>query len=119
MPNPKPRSVISILILLAVYPHLVGCNSLLVGHWKAEPAPEDADFYISRAEFKEDGTFRGVGRAKGVDPKIVRGQYEFNGFRLTLTQPGKEKRVYPATYWMLTRTLQLTVNGQKYSMKKE
>jgi len=96
---------------------LAGCNSLLVGSWKADPAPKDAPFYVNTARFKNDDTYTAVAK-KGDEDIMLAGGYDFNGFKLTLKSPGKKERVYPAVYY-LNGALELTVDGKKYKMKKQ
>ncbi len=101
---------------------LAGCGSTLVGHWKTDPIPQDADFYIMQAEFKDDGTYTASARKKGSDmPVALRGKYDFNGGELKLMQPGASDRVYRATYYMLTspQTLEIRKDDQKQTLKKQ
>lgn len=104
-------------LVLAVSLGAAGCNSALVGSWKAEPAPEEESFFINTARFKDDDTFTAVAK-RGEDDIMLAGGYDFNGFKLTLKSAGKAPRVYPATYY-LNGTLDLTVDGKKYKMKKQ
>lgn len=105
------------LLFLLVSSILAGCNSTLIGSWKADPAPEDESFFINTARFKDDGTFTAVAK-RGEDDIMLAGGYDFNGFKLTLKSAGKTPRVYPALYY-LNGTLELTVDGKKYKMKQQ
>ncbi len=104
-------------LLLAVLSISAGCNSALVGSWKADPAPEDESFFINTARFKDDDTFTAVAK-RGEDDIMLAGGYNFSGSKLTLKSAGKPPRVYPATYY-LNGTLELTVDGKKYKMKQQ
>ena len=105
------------LLVLAVFTVPAGCNSPLVGSWRADPAPEDESFFINTARFKDDDTFTAVAK-RGENDIMLAGAYDFNGFKLTLKSAGKTPRVYPAVYY-LNGTLELTVDGKKYRMKKQ
>jgi len=98
-------------------PFLVGCSSALVGSWKTTSAPEGETFTIKSVEFKDDGTFVSIAK-KGDENVRSAGTYEFNGFKLTLKQPGKKPRTYGASY-VLGGTLKLNADGKKLTMKKQ
>ncbi len=119
MRNSIRRSVLAAAMALVF---LGGCGSALVGHWKTDPIPQDADFYIMQAEFKDDGTYRASARKKGSDmPVALGGKYDFNGFNLKLMQPGAADRVYSATYNSMTipHSLEIRKDGQKQTLKKQ
>jgi len=108
---------VKMLLVLAACSIPTGCNSMLVGSWKADPAPEDGSFFINTARFKDDDTFTAVAK-RGEDNIMLAGGYDFNGFKLTLKSAGKTPRIYQAVYY-LNGTLKLTVDGKKYSLKKQ
>lgn len=95
-----------------------GCSSALVGTWKADPIPQDMEFYIVSAEFKDNGDYRAVARVTGGDTKNLRGKYEFDGFKLKLMRPGAAAREYPATYYM-TGLLEIKADGKTERLKKQ
>lgn len=117
MTHKLERRAVGTLLALACFVIPAGCNSPLVGSWRADPAPEDESFFINTARFKDDDTFTAVAK-RGEDDIMLAGAYDFNGFKLTLKSAGKTPRVYPATYY-LNGTLELTVDGKKYKMKKQ
>ncbi len=105
------------LLVLAAFSIPAGCNSALVGSWKADTPPEGESLFINTARFKDDDTFTAVAK-RGEDDIMLAGGYDFNGFKLTLKSAGKTPRVYPAAYY-LNGTLELTVDGKKYKMKQQ
>ena len=102
------RWPVKTLLVLAASSIPIGCNSTLVGSWRADPAPADGAFFINTARFKDDDTFTAVAK-RGEDDIMLAGAYDFNGFKLTLKSAGKAPRVYPAAYY-LNGTLELTVD---------
>lgn len=96
----------------------VGCSSALVGTWKADPIPQDMDFYIASVEFKDNGDYRAIARETGGETKNLRGKYEFDGFKLKLMRPGAAPREYPAMYYM-TGVLEIKSDGQSQRLKKQ
>jgi len=96
----------------------LGCSSALVGTWKADPIPQDLDFYIVSAEFKDNGDFRAVARESGGETRNLNGKYDFNGFTLKLTRPGAAPREYAATYYMTGR-LDVKSDGKQQTLKKQ
>ena len=96
----------------------VGCSSALVGTWKADPIPQDMDFYIVSAEFKDNGDYRATARAAGGEKKNLRGKYEFNGFNLKLMRPGSAAREYPAMYY-ITGYLEISMDDKSQRLKKQ
>jgi len=103
----------SCLLLVAT-----GCGSPLVGTWKADPIPQDMEFYIVTAEFKENGDYRAIARQQGGETRSLRGKYEYNGFKLKLMRPGAAPREYSATYYV-TGTLKIAADGQQQTLKKQ
>ncbi|HPF38182.1 MAG TPA: hypothetical protein P5081_00785 [Phycisphaerae bacterium] len=95
-----------------------GCSSPLVGTWNADPIPQDMDFYIVSAEFKDNGDFRAIAREAGGETRNLRGKYEFDGFKLKLMRPGSPSREYPTTYYM-TGVLEVKSEGGSQRLKKQ
>lgn len=106
-----------VLSVLALF--LTGCSSFMVGNWKADPIPENADFYIRQVEFKDDGTFKASAMRKGGEPMGLKGKYEFDGFSLKLMQVGRKDRVYSAFYNSFMNTLDISKDGKKQTLKKQ
>ncbi|MFQ5411483.1 MAG: hypothetical protein ACE5EC_04275 [Phycisphaerae bacterium] len=97
-----------------------GCNSVLVGSWKADPIPEGVDSYIAHANFRDDGTYEMFERNQEAEKSIRHGgQYQFDGFRLKLKRPSKKDLIYPAMYNSFNGTLKVTVGEKKQSLKKQ
>jgi hypothetical protein len=94
------------------------CSQTLVGNWKTDPEPKGESFYITNAQFKDDGSYTAIAR-QGDENVRLAGTYEFNGMNLKLVTPGKPERNYKATYLMMGPTLELTQDGKKISMKKQ
>lgn len=97
---------------------LCGCSASLVGTWKADPIPQDMEFYIVSAEFKENGDYRAIARETGGETRNLRGKYDFNGFNLKLLRPGAAPREYPATYYM-TGVLEIKSELGTQRLKKQ
>ncbi len=95
----------------------VGCSSALVGTWEVKPIPQDMEFYIVSAEFKENGDYRATARVAGGDSRNLRGKYEFNGFTLKLMRPGAAPREYPAKYY-ITGMLEIQAEGGTQRLEK-
>ncbi len=104
---------------LALLTSATGCSSLLVGTWKAEKAPAGVPYYIQQVEFTKEGTFTAIPRRGGEAQPPPQGQYDFNGFTLTLRSAGKaEDRTYRAALWGGNK-LELQVNDQKHYLIKQ
>ena len=116
-PRKNTRSSTAFLAVIPILAILSGCSSLLVGDWRAAPAPDDADLYINTTKFKSDGTYTAIAKRSGEDV-LLAGHYEFDGFNLKLKSPGKEERVYRASY-LIGHKLALTVGEKKYILKKQ
>ena len=112
------RRGLMVMALMLIVTIGAGCSSALVGTWKADPIPQDMDFYIASVEFKDNGDYRAVARVPGGDTKNLRGKYEFDGFKLKLMRPGAAPRIYPATYYM-NGTLQIKSDGQSQRLRKQ
>ena len=97
---------------------IVGCSSSLVGTWKADPIPQDMEFYIVSAEFKENGDYRAIARETGGETRNLRGKFEFDGFKLKLLRPGAPAREYPAIYYM-TGVLEIKSDAGAQRLKKQ
>ncbi|MCB9857437.1 MAG: hypothetical protein H6818_17280 [Phycisphaerales bacterium] len=95
-----------------------GCSASLVGTWKADPIPQDMEFYIVSAEFKDNGDYRAIARETGGETRNLRGKYEFDGFKLKLLRPGAAPREYPATYYM-TGVLEIKSDQGAQRLKKQ
>lgn len=109
----------SLMVLLAVvFVGTAGCSSALVGTWKTDPIPKEDMSYIVQATFKADGNFEATARQDAETTTPLKGTYDFNGFKLTLKQPGKPEQVYDATYVMGGK-LDMKQGDKKYSMKKQ
>ena len=119
--HPTHRSPsVRTLLVLALLAALGGCNSVLVGSWKADPIPDGAETYIVHANFRDDGTYEMFERNKDAEKSIRHGgQYQYNGFRLKLKRPSKKELVYPAMYNSFNHTLKLSVGEQKQTLKKQ
>lgn len=96
---------------------IVGCNSALVGTWKADPIPTGEPFYIRQVQFKDNGEYEASAR-RGGDDQMLRGKYDFNGLTLKLRSAGKPDRNYPTTLWW-GKSLELTVGDKKHTLKKQ
>ncbi|MFQ5501753.1 MAG: hypothetical protein ACE5EQ_05555 [Phycisphaerae bacterium] len=108
------------LLVLTLLAALGGCNAVLVGSWKADPIPDDAEPYIAHANFRDDGTYEVFERNKDAEKSIRHGgQFQYDGFRLKLKRPSKKELVYPAMYNSFTHTLKLTVGEKKQTLKKQ
>ena len=108
------------LMLLAVptmVAALTGCNSMLVGNWKTNPMPTDEPFCPIQAEFKDDGTYQATARKQDGNV-ILRGTYDFNGFRLLLKAPHKKDRNYGASCWF-GKILKLRHGDKRITMRKQ
>ncbi len=119
MSSQRVHQAIGVFLLVLVVPVLGACNSALVGSWKADPIPENADSYIANVKFNDDGTFRASARKKGAEPQTLRGKYDFNGFSLSLKKAGKGAANYGAVLNSFTKTLELSKDGQKQVLKKQ
>ena len=117
MARNRVESTVKVTLMAVVAPVLIGCNSVLVGDWKTDPVPKDEPFYIIQAKFKEEGTYEATAK-KGDENLVLRGVYDFNGFRLKLESPHKPKRQYDATY-LLGGTLKLKHGDKQFTMKKQ
>ena len=95
-----------------------GCSAPLVGTWKADPIPQDMEFYSVSAEFKDNGDYRAIARETGGETRNLRGKWEFDGFKLKLMRPGASAREYPATYYM-TGVLEIKSDGGSQRLKKQ
>lgn len=104
--------------VLCVVGTMTGCSSALVGTWEASPIPQDMEFYILSAEFKDNGDYRAVARDTDGERKNLRGKYEFDGFKLKLMRPGASAREYPATYYM-TGILEIKSDAGTQRLKKK
>jgi len=108
---------VALVVALPIAAALVGCNSALVGTWKADAAPAGEKFAIQNVTFKDDNTY--TGSAKEGDQNVrLAGTYEFNGFNLKLKSPGKPDRQYGATV-VMGKSLELKSGDKKVSMKKQ
>lgn len=96
---------------------LVGCNSTLVGTWRAEPPPKDERFAIASVTFKDDNTYTGAAM-EGSQSVRLAGTYDFNGFDLKLKTPGKPDRQYKATV-IMGKTLEMRKDDTKVTLKKQ
>lgn len=94
-----------------------GCNSVLVGTWKATEEPKGEGFALTTATFKDDGTYTAMAKRADETVKLA-GTYDFNGAKLKLKTPGKPDRDYGATF-ILGGTLDLRSDGQKQTLKKQ
>lgn len=112
------RTVGALGLLGIVTACLTGCSSALVGTWKADPIPQDMEFYIVSAEFKDNGDFRAVAREAGGETRNLNGKYDFDGFTLSLMRPGAAPRKYSATYYM-TGQLDIKSDGGQQTLKKQ
>ena len=113
--SPKfARRLILVTPLMAL---IVGCNSALVGTWRAEPVPKDVPFAIQSATFKDDNTFTAAALENNQSVRIA-GTYDFNGVALKLKTPGKPERDYKATVIMF-KTLELKKDDRKMTLKKQ
>lgn len=95
-----------------------GCSQAIVGTWKTDPEPKDEAFYITNAQFKDDGSYTAVAK-QGDENVRLAGTYQFDGMNLKLITPGKPERKYGATYMMMGPTLELRQDGKKMTMKKQ
>lgn len=120
MIHARTPTILGILSAHALLALTAGCNSVLVGSWKADPIPEEAPAYIAHANFKDDGTYSMFERNKDAEQSVRHGgQYQFDGFRLRLKRPSKKDLVYPAFYNSLNKTLRLTVGDRTQTLKKQ
>ncbi len=103
--------------LLVTITALVGCNTALVGTWKADAAPACEKFYIQTATFKDNNTYTAAAK-EGEQSVRLAGTYEFNGFNLKLKTPGKPDRAYGAMV-MMGKTLELKSDGKTMKMQKQ
>ena len=119
MPNARNNCrrplLAAITLLLLAAP---GCSSFIVGTWKAAPIPEDMDFYIISAEFKDNGDYQAVARTTDGKTQNLRGKYEFDGTTLTLARPGAAERKYAAVYYV-TGKMSISGDGGKQTLKKQ
>lgn len=107
--------LVALLLLLIAAP---GCSSFIVGTWKADPIPEDLEFYIISAEFKDNGDFQAVARTTDGKTQNMRGKYDFSGSTLTLSRPGAADRKYGAIYYV-TGEMSISGDGGKQTLKKQ
>lgn len=108
---------LSMLVLTLTVAVFAGCNSALVGTWKADAAPANEKFYIQSATFKDNNTYTAAAKEGDQNVRLA-GTYEFNGFNLKLKTPGKPDRTYNAMV-VMGKSLELKSDGKKVVMSKQ
>ena len=98
---------------------MTGCSNALVGTWENSGKAEGQKFVITNATFKDDGTYIATAK-QGEEPATrLAGTYQFDGFNLTLKQPGKPERKYGATFMMMGPSLEIRSDGEKQILTKK
>jgi hypothetical protein len=93
-----------------------GCSGVIVGDWHMTKAiPNKQVFAIEDACFARDGTFTATVTIEG---KTVRekGEYDFNGFKLTMRPQGGGQRRYNTV--LKGRTLEIHDEERKVFLRK-
>lgn len=107
------------LLVAALGFMMTGCSNSLVGTWENKEKVEGQKFVITNATFKDDGTYIATAKQGDEDATRLAGTYEFDGFNLTLKQPGKPERKYGATYMMMGPALEIRSDGEKQVLTKK
>ncbi len=107
--------VAALTLLLGV---VTGCSSVIVGSFDGGAPPEGSEFHISRATFNEDNTFVLFAKQGEGEGRILKGTYQFDGFTLKIKQAGKKERKYSATFNSFNKSLDVSNDGNRQTLKK-
>ena len=104
--------VLLVLLGLAVS----GCSPSVRGHWKLDRSLPNRDvFAIDDAHFASDGTYSATVTIEGKTTH-QKGEYNFNGFKLTLRPNGGGQHRWDALVHF--RTLEIFEDERKAFLKK-
>ena len=114
--RPKRNMVLLCAMLGLPVSFATGCGGVIVGDWHmAKAIPNKEVFAIEDAHFGDDGAFTATVTIEGKTV-LEKGEYHFNGFKLTMRPQGGGQRRYSTV--LKGRTLEVHDGDRKVFLRK-